>query len=180
MQESCQQPSPEKEKEMFDDLIWVEQNLPVFWSFACAGHASFGRGAVVIDAKSEPVGEDTTFVYIDQEFLQNGRNKLGKHLFQLVLEYDPSRQIVIVFLKPLNVMSYQIEVDEDLIQAAKAAGSAEKNIDRLEVGRNLTETHSMHNLFETLYQRIIRDSDIKPRLWLNFLLQASTVWGGHP
>ena len=48
------------------ELAWLREHLPAFWVTAYEGYQEEGRGAVVIDTTTEPLGEDTPFYYVPQ------------------------------------------------------------------------------------------------------------------
>jgi hypothetical protein len=121
MKETQRQPSSAEAQETTRELAWLEENLTIFWPAAHFGYDQQGRGAIIIDATSEPLGDDTRFHYADQALIETGEDEASHRLVQLVSEYDPERQFLAVIIRPdLQVSTYQMEVGEALIEAVKA------------------------------------------------------------
>ncbi len=64
----------------------------------------YGRGAIVVDTASRPTGEGHPFGYFPQEVVEEGNDKDIK---RLVHEYDPTIEIIVVLLKPDDLICPQ-------------------------------------------------------------------------
>jgi hypothetical protein len=84
------------ERERASDLIWISENLHVFWPAAQQGYAERGRGAIVVDATQRPTGEGHPFDYFPRALVGETGDEDTRRMVQ---EYDPSWEIVTVLLK---------------------------------------------------------------------------------
>jgi hypothetical protein len=104
-------------------LAWIRDNLAEFWTTAYTGYCNQGRGAVVIDTTTAPLGEDSQFQYTPQADIEVQADNVARQLAHLVADYDPHRQFIAVFIRPvegeLEFSMFQIRVAEALAEAAK-------------------------------------------------------------
>ncbi len=121
MKETQPEQSPGEENKNQAELVWLEENLTIFWPAAHFGYEQQGRGAIIIDASSVPLGDDTQFHYAEQAIIEAGEDEASHRLAQLVSEYDPERQFLTAIIKPnMEVSTYQIGVGEELVEAINA------------------------------------------------------------
>jgi len=103
------------------ELAWLREHLPAFWVTASEGYREQGRGAVVIDTTTEPLGEDTPFYYVPQIRFEAQEDEVSLGLTKLISEYGPEGQFVAVFIRPrddeLEFGMFQIRVGERLVEA---------------------------------------------------------------
>ncbi|MBN1218757.1 MAG: hypothetical protein JXM69_07510 [Anaerolineae bacterium] len=126
MKETQDQPSSAQEQETARELAWLEENLTIFWPTAHFGYEQQGRGAVVIEAVSSPLGEDTPFHYAAQAVIEAAQDEASISLARLVSTYDPERQFVAAILRPqMHVSTYQVEVGPVLVEAVRAYRDAD-------------------------------------------------------
>ena len=57
--QAAEQVRPEKER----DLTWIAENQDIFWLSATVAYEILGRGALVVDLSSEPMGNGHRFSY---------------------------------------------------------------------------------------------------------------------
>ena len=92
------------------DLEWIDENEEIFWAAATASFEESGRGAIVVDTTTQP-GSDAghPFGYLSQaELEQDGDQDIKR----MLSEYTPSRELVLLLLKPENRTStYRIRAD---------------------------------------------------------------------
>jgi hypothetical protein len=92
------------------DFEWIDENVEIFWAAASAAFGEFGRGAVVVDMTTQPAADaGHPFGYLSQaELEQDGDQDIKR----MLLEYNPSRELVLLILKPENRTStYRIRAD---------------------------------------------------------------------
>ena len=106
-------PTPEipdwARRERSHDLLWIGENLHVFWPAAQQQYEEQGRGAVVVDITVR-VGERGVhpFSYATQELIEEGDDV---NLQRLVREYEPGREMVVTLFKEQDkVSSYRVQV----------------------------------------------------------------------
>lgn len=88
------------------DLGWIQENLELFWQTASKGAVVVGRGALVVDVATKPMGERNYFTYITQEDIERFEDEES---LRLIKQYVPETEFVIMFLKPKErTSSYQI------------------------------------------------------------------------
>ena len=92
------------------DFKWIDENIDGFWPVAQDAFVEVGRGAIVVDTTSQPAPEDGyPFGYLSQEQLEQDGDEDTKRMLS---EYDPSRELVLLLLKPENRTStYRIRAD---------------------------------------------------------------------
>lgn len=88
------------EVEKARELAWLREHLAAFWVTAYEGHREKGRGAIVIDTTTEPLGEDTPFYYIPQARFEAQEDEVSLGLAKLITEYGPENQFVAAFIRP--------------------------------------------------------------------------------
>jgi len=112
------------EAEKTRELAWLREHLAAFWVTAYEGHREQGRGAVVIDTTTEPLGEDTPFYYVPQARFEAQEDEVSLGLAKLISEYGPENQFAAVFIRPrddeLEFGMFQIRVGERLVEAVNA------------------------------------------------------------
>ena len=81
----------------------MKENLSIFWPAAHAGYTEVGRGAIVIDGYSEPLGEDTQFHYASLAEFEEQEDRVSNRMAELVSEYDPEQQFVAVIIRQPEV-----------------------------------------------------------------------------
>ena len=86
-------------RERQNDLLWIQDNLHVFWPVATTGFAEGGRGAIVVDTTSRPTGEGNPYGYLLQAAFEHGDDEDIK---RMIGEYDPRRELVLVLIKSEN------------------------------------------------------------------------------
>ena len=120
------------------EIDWLREHRFALFSIARDRHAKQGKGALVIDASAEPLGENTPFFYAPQAQIegQAQADEVSRRLAGLVSEYDPRKELVAVFIRPgleqFRFSLYQIGGEESLIEAVDIASRAGKRIDQLE------------------------------------------------
>jgi len=111
------------------EIAWLREHRFAFFSIARDRHAEQGRGALVIDASTEPLGENTPFYYAPQAQIesQGQADEVSQRLTSLVSEYNPSKELVAVFIRPgleqFGFSMYQIGGEESLIEAVNIAST---------------------------------------------------------
>ena len=96
-------------RERDSDFAWIRENQHLFWDAAQEQYKKLGRGAIVIDTTSQPLGIGTgnPFMYCPQEEIDQTDDKDVQRMLQ---EYDPETEIVVVLLKKHNkVSSYRLK-----------------------------------------------------------------------
>jgi hypothetical protein len=90
------------------DLTWISENLHVLWPLARQAYDEIGRGAVVVDTTLSLAGFGHPFGYFPREMVEEYGNK---DTLRMVLEYNPSWEMVTVLLKTENrSSSYRVGV----------------------------------------------------------------------
>ena len=80
------------------DLAWIDENVEIFWVAATAAFAESGRGAIVVDTTTQPTPDaGHPFGYLSREQLEQDGDKDTKRMLS---EYNPSRELVLLLLKP--------------------------------------------------------------------------------
>lgn len=96
------------ERERGADLAWIRENLHVLWPMARQAYDEAGRGAIFVDTTIRPSGLGHPFGYFPREMVEEYGNA---DTLRMVLEYDPTREMVTVLLKTENrSSSYRIGV----------------------------------------------------------------------
>ncbi|RLC64269.1 MAG: hypothetical protein DRI48_07765 [Chloroflexi bacterium] len=91
------------ERERVSDLVWIWENLHVFWPTAQQGYKEFGRGAIVVDTTCHPAGKGNPFIYLPQGYVEETDDIDAQ---RMVREYDPTWEFVTVLLK----LQYRVSV----------------------------------------------------------------------
>ena len=96
-------------QERADDLAWITENLPQFWSAAQQGFELFGRGALTVDTTLQPEPDKgNPMWYLTQEQVKDYG---GQDEIRMVAAYDPSWEFVSILLKHEDkVSSYRVGV----------------------------------------------------------------------
>lgn len=85
------------QRERTDDMIWIAENLHVFWPAAREQYHERGRGAIVVDTTQQPhANAGHPFGYITQTDVEETDDVDVK---RMVEEYDPENEIVVVLMK---------------------------------------------------------------------------------
>ena len=96
------------QRERGADLAWIRENLHVLWPMARQAYDEAGRGAIVVDTTIRPAGLGHPFGYFPREMVEEYGNE---DTLRMVLEYDPTREMVTVLLKTANRSStYRVGV----------------------------------------------------------------------
>jgi hypothetical protein len=92
------------------DFEWIDENIDGIWQLAQSTFTERGRGAVVVDITSLPMpGAGHPFGYLLQEQLEQDGDE---DTLRMLSEYDPSRELVLLLLKPEDRTStYRIRAD---------------------------------------------------------------------
>jgi hypothetical protein len=125
--------SPEEKPERAVEIALLKENRFAFFSYARDRYAEYGRGAVVIDASAEPLGEDTPFHYAHQARIEEQEDEVSLRLAALLSDYDPEAEFVAVFIRPgieFEFSMYQIRPGENPVQAVDAV-NREKRLTRI-------------------------------------------------
>ena len=93
------------------DLSWIDENIEDFWLVAIAAFEASGRGAIVVDTTTRPAPDaGHPFGYISQGQLEQDGDE---DIQRMLLDYDPSQEIVLLLLKPeYRTSSYRIRADK--------------------------------------------------------------------
>jgi hypothetical protein len=88
-------------RERQGDLVWISENLDVFWPIAQVAFVDAGRGAIVVDMTSQPGGKSKghPFGYFPQAVVETGDDEDIK---RMVRAYDPAQELVIMLMKSEN------------------------------------------------------------------------------
>ena len=109
----------------------MREHLAAFWVTAYEGHREQGRGAVVIDTTTEPLGEETPFYYVPQSRFQEQEDEVSLGMTKLISEYCPENQFVAAFIRPradeLEFSMFQIGVTARLVEAVNAYDELKSN-----------------------------------------------------
>jgi hypothetical protein len=96
------------EQERASDLVWLCENLHIFWPASQLGYQTVGRGAIVVDTTIRLTGAGHPFGYMDQAAIEQSGDEDTQ---RLVGEYTPSREFVTTLLKTEErVSSYRLQV----------------------------------------------------------------------
>ena len=80
------------------DLEWIDENLELFWTTASSSYKEVGRGVIVVDTINQPVHEaGNPYRYSPKELVETNDDE---DINRMMVEYDPDREFVVVFLKP--------------------------------------------------------------------------------
>ena len=83
------------ERERNGDLLWIAENMHVFWPLAQAALASAGIGALFIELTIR-YGTGHPILYVPKEDVELLDDP---DMLRMLNEYDPFREMVIVLLK---------------------------------------------------------------------------------
>ena len=115
-----ERPPAEEDPESAAEVAWLREHRAAFMTIARDRYyICYGRGALVIDASSEPLGEDTPFRYAPQARIEEQQDEVSQQLAGLVDNYEPEKQFVAVFIRPDNEFTfsmYQIGVRESELE----------------------------------------------------------------
>lgn len=98
------------QKERSSDLLWIGENLYVFWPAAQQGFQESGRGALVIDTHTlvkHERGESNPFGYVPSEEVERHG---WREVTRMLAAYDPSWEFVAVLLKGERESAYRVSV----------------------------------------------------------------------
>lgn len=86
------------QRERQADLDWINNNLDIFWTAASVCREDVGRGAIVIDVTTQPPpGLGNLFTYFSEQEVHGYGNDDTQ---RMLVQYDPSWEMVLVLLKP--------------------------------------------------------------------------------
>jgi hypothetical protein len=77
-------------------MVWISDNLGIFWPAAQEQYQKQGRGAIVVDTTVQPIGTGHPFTYLSQEEITEISSTDTQRMVQT---YNPEREFVIVLLK---------------------------------------------------------------------------------
>lgn len=87
---------PWAERERLRDLVWIGDNVPVFWPMAQAAYAEVGRGAIVADLTTKLENGDHPVAYCSHGVVVD----LGDaEAIRMVEQYEPDWQFVTMLFK---------------------------------------------------------------------------------
>lgn len=91
------------------DLDWIRDNLDLLQSAAATAFENIGRGAMVVDTTgSAMTGRGHPIAFFPEELVDEHGNDDTR---RIVSQYEPSQEMVLVLLKPLNRTStYRLRV----------------------------------------------------------------------
>lgn len=101
-------------QERTGDLLWIQENLHVFFPAAQEGFKTSGRGAILTDTTTlvvHPAGESNGLVYVT---LDRVERRGWPDVLRMVNAYDPASEFVCVLLKQKRESAYQIRVPPEL------------------------------------------------------------------
>jgi hypothetical protein len=104
---------PEAQREL--ELAWIDQNIPLFSAKALGYFGLIGRGAIIVDAATNPLSEGPLFTYFSKEQTEHIADV---DLNEMVDDYDPEKEFVVLLLLPKNqTRAYRIgiPVKEELL-----------------------------------------------------------------
>ena len=87
------------QRERTSDLAWINENLHIFWPAAQDQYKEVGRGAIVVNTLSRPLGTGNPFTYLSQEAVEA---TCDSDVQGMVREYNPAMELVVVLLKKNN------------------------------------------------------------------------------
>ena len=94
-------------RERTSDLAWIHKNSYLFWPAALEQYKELGRGAIVTDTTSRPLGTGHPYTYLTKKEVDA---RCDTDVQRLVRQYDPETEIVVVLLKENDkVSSYRLK-----------------------------------------------------------------------
>lgn len=106
------------------EMAWLKDNFAAFWITAYGGYQEQGRGALIIDTRTTPLGEETPFYYITQDIIDAQPDDTSQRLASWLDEYTPEQQMVVVFVRPgegdTRYSLFQLDLIEMLAETAEA------------------------------------------------------------
>lgn len=97
-------------KEREGDAKWIKENLFLLWPIAQNAYEQFGRGALAVDTTTRIGEHGHPFGYLTQEVIEQTEEDDTK---LLVLEYEPTHELVISLVKPKGrISSYRIRIPQ--------------------------------------------------------------------
>lgn len=98
------------QRERTRDLLWLQENLHIFFPAACLGFEEAGRGAIVTDTTTlvtHAEGVSHPFFYMTLEGIEEQN---WNDTSRMVKAYDPTWELVTVLLKQGRESAYRIGV----------------------------------------------------------------------
>ena len=146
---------PEPDKTTAAELAWLKENLHIFWAAAEIGYRDEGRGALVIDAYSEPLGQATQFHYTPQAQFEEQEDEVSGRMVEYISEYNPRHEFVAVIIsqpeEEYEFRLYHLDARQELVEAVKLEAESEVRPQLSSAGTELDETLEPPDL-ETLIQ----------------------------
>jgi hypothetical protein len=107
-------------RERMGDMLWIQDNLELFFAATALFYEDAGRGALVVDTTQQPVeGLGHPFGYFNQDSIEEVFDDDTRRMVQ---EYQPDREMVIVLLKSdARTSTYRVRS-----QPAAGMGGADK------------------------------------------------------
>ena len=91
------------------DLAWIVENQSSFWPEARNQFAAQGRGVIVVDTTVQPDPNAGNPMYYIPEAVAEQTD--DEEIKRQLSEYDPSREFVVMLLKPEGyASSYRVQV----------------------------------------------------------------------
>ena len=84
------------ERERARDLVWIQENLFIFWPVAQQAFEEVGRGAIVVDTTIQLEGAGNPFGYFERGVIEQTADE---DTLRMLAEYDPTWEMVTVLLK---------------------------------------------------------------------------------
>ena len=95
-------------REINEDSVWIVEDLDIFWLFASRAFDDAGRGAIVVDTRTQPIpGAGHPVGYFSQERIEDAVLDATKdeRIRRMVAEYRPTNEYVLVLLRPGDIAS---------------------------------------------------------------------------
>lgn len=106
------------------EMAWLKDKFAAYWTTAYGGYRERGRGALIIDTRTTPLGEETPFYYITQDIIDTQPDDTSQLLAGWLDEYAPEQQMVVVFVRPseggTRYSLFQLDLIELLAETAEA------------------------------------------------------------
>ena len=84
------------ERERWNDLAWIADHLPNFWSAASIAYAAMGRGAIVIETTCHAPQGGHPAAYLTEAQITRYEDA---DINRLLTGYTPEEELVVILLK---------------------------------------------------------------------------------
>lgn len=112
---------PEAQRQL--ELDWIDQNTPLFYAKASGYFNLVGRGAIIVDAVANRLGDGAFFTYFPKEQMEHIADE---EVSKLVDKYDPEKEFIVLLLLPQNqTRAYRIDIPEEEEQLPGKSGPIE-------------------------------------------------------